>query len=115
MQHTRPLSRTAAALGLLLAWTATAAAAQVASAVPRSQLPLRMVAPAPGAGGAVAAATPGEVGYIASDVAHAYGLNPMCLNGAGVTIAIVVASDEPNLQIDLAGFDAASDSMTFPP
>ena len=67
-----------------------------------------MVAPALGAGGAVAAPTPGEVGYIPCDVAHAYGLNPMGLDGAGFTIAIVVASDERNLQIDLAGFDAAT-------
>jgi hypothetical protein len=93
--------RIAAVLGLLLVWMAaiaTVPAHASSPSSPRFQHPLRSAA--------VAAASSG-VGYIPCDVARAYGLGTQGLTGTGVTIAVIVASDEPNLQSDLRGFDKA--------
>src|SRR5258708_25498894 len=98
-------------IALLLAWTATVGAAAPAaprSAVAAFQHPLRTAAPPAGRPlRAAQAAAAGEVGYIPCDVAHAYGLGPSGLNGAGLTIAVIVASHEPNLQTDIPAFDSA--------
>ena len=44
-------------------------------------------------------------GYSPSQIRHAYGFDQMQLNGAGQTIAIVDAYDDPNIASDLHEFD----------
>jgi subtilase family serine protease len=46
-------------------------------------------------------------GLTPSEVRHAYGFDQLADNGAGQTIAIVTAYDDPNISQDLATFDQA--------
>ncbi len=63
---------------------------------------------------ALRASVPGEGGYTPAEIAHAYGLdrlaplsNGASANGAGQTIAIVDAYDDPTIASDLRTFDQA--------
>src|SRR5919197_6670393 len=100
----RLLGTLALVLILQVAVTVTGFAAAPAPKSTHVHLPLR-IAPKPAAG--AQAATAAEVGYIPCDVNHAYGLGANGMNGAGITIAIVDAYDQPNIASDLHGFDSA--------
>src|SRR5262249_53291884 len=50
-------------------------------------------------------ASSGPVGYTPAQIRHAYGFDQIPLNGAGQTIAIVDAYDDPNIAGDLHAFD----------
>src|SRR5205085_2314870 len=54
-----------------------------------------------------AAATGPSGGLTPSQVRHAYGFDQLADDGAGQTIAIVTAYDDPNIASDLATFDSA--------
>ena len=47
----------------------------------------------------------GPVGYSPAEIRAAYGFNRVALDGAGTTIAIVDAYDNPNIAADLRQFD----------
>jgi subtilase family serine protease len=53
-----------------------------------------------------ASGSPGD-GLTPAEVRHAYGFDKLANDGAGQTIAIVVAFDNPNIESDLATFDSA--------
>src|SRR2546430_3347528 len=91
-------------LGLALLWMVSTAAAPTSSVTAQFH-PAIQTAARPAAG--VQPASGGEVGYVPCDVYRAYGLNASGLNGAGRTIAIVDVNDQPSIQSDLHGFDAA--------
>src|SRR5262249_2456702 len=48
---------------------------------------------------------PSPVGYTASQIRHAYGIDQIAGNGSGQTIAIVDAYNHPNIASDLHAFD----------
>ena len=63
-------------------------------------------------GGATPLTTAGPIGYTPAQLRQAYGINDVSFNGtaatgAGTTIAIVDAYDDPNIATDLKTFDAA--------
>jgi subtilase family serine protease len=61
------------------------------------------------------AATNGDIqGYTPAQVRHAYGFDQIAGNGAGQTIAIVDAFNDPNIANDLATFDSQF-GLTAPP
>ena len=91
---------------LLVAAVVSTSPAQAAASTPTYQPGLRTAAPPRSAASVQAGATAGPTGYIPCDVADAYGLYPLGLAGSGVTVAIVVASDEANLANDLLAFDS---------
>jgi hypothetical protein len=57
------------------------------------------------AAGARPAVSSGPVGYTPAQIRNAYGFNQIPLNGAGQTIAIVDAYDDPSIAGDLHAFD----------
>jgi subtilase family serine protease len=57
------------------------------------------------AGSANPAVSSGPVGYTPAQIRHAYGFDQVPLNGAGQTIAIVDAYDDPTITADLHAFD----------
>ena len=59
------------------------------------------------AGSATPNASGGPSGYSPSQIQSAYGFNKVSNNGAGQTIAIVDAYDDPTIQSDLQAFDQA--------
>ena len=72
----------------------------------------RLLSAAPAATSVVAvpayipAAVAGPAGFSPAQIRAAYGFNATALNGAGTTIAIVNAYDDPNIAGDLRQFDA---------
>src|SRR6266852_3276691 len=73
-----------------------------------------MIVPFHLVGGAGALSSPGPTGYSPAQLQHAYGFDKITFNngavagdGAGTTIAIVDAYDDPNIDNDLQQFDAA--------
>lgn len=105
-----PLVAAIAALGAALIPGAAHAAAPVRGAVYRAHSTLRQ-APVPGQATPAAIARPAAAspsGYIPCDVWNAYGANGASLaTGAGVTIAVIDAYDNPTVAGDLAAFDSA--------
>ncbi len=68
----------------------------------------------PEKGGATPFSSPGPTGYTPAQIKHAYGFDQIAFNngtvagdGAGTTIAIVDAYDDPNIANDLHQFDQA--------
>jgi hypothetical protein len=68
------------------------------AAVPLSQAPLPVAAPTAGSG---------YFAFTPAQIRHAYGFDQLPLDGAGQTIAIVDAYDDPNIAWDLQTFDRA--------
>ncbi len=60
-----------------------------------------------GSGGTVGVTnpTPSSASLTPSEIASAYGISTSATSGAGETIAIVIAQNDPNIQADLAAFD----------
>jgi hypothetical protein len=56
-------------------------------------------------GGATPFGSPGPTGTTPTQIRHAYGFDQVSYNGAGQTIAIVDAYDDPNIANDLHQFD----------
>jgi hypothetical protein len=59
----------------------------------------------PNSGGATAFGSPGPTGLSPAAIRHAYGFDQVSYTGAGTTIAIVDAFDDPNIASDLHNFD----------